>query len=165
MSEGLTSRAHHGGECSGPRDDGEGLSPVIPGMISVVIVSLCRCVGSLWLRAGAPLDGQTVARRGNRALQQGILRLLHPLPQALVQLALHVGTLRTARQVVLLERVGVQIVELDHLLAVGGIAPGVGAEERASLDIAGDLHGEGGREVADVLEARGSPDEDVVSCE
>jgi hypothetical protein len=70
-----------------------------------------------------------------------------------------------ARQIVLLQRVGAQIVELDHLLAVGGVALGVGAEERASLDIAGDLHGEGGCEVADVLEARGSPDEDVVSCE
>src|SRR5919204_1938530 len=107
---------------------------------------MAQCAGR---RSG--LHRQAVARRRHGAFQQGVVGLAHPPPQLRTQLLLDVRDLVHPGEISLLEGILREVVELDYVGPVAGIAGRVGAEDGSGLDVAGDLHREPGLEVADEL--------------
>ena len=111
--------------------------------------------------AGSPADlgvhREPVARRRHRTVQQRIVRLAHPLPELRAELALDLhATPAVPARLCLLERIGLQVVQLDHAGSVFRVESGVRAEDGAGLDVAGHLDRESRLEVADVLVAAGA---------
>src|SRR5207237_3897812 len=90
------------------------------------------------------------------ALKKRVICLAHPSPELRAELALDVVETLVARQVVLLERVGLEVVQLDCARPVGRVPRRVGAKDRALLDVARDLDRESRLEVADVLVPSGA---------
>src|SRR6266545_8301192 len=87
-------------------------------------------------RSVVSLHRQSVVRRRHRAFQQRIVRLAHPAPQPLPQPGLDLAQVIAASQVLLLEGIGLQVVELHDRRTVGRVARRVGPEGGAGLDVA-----------------------------
>src|SRR5438874_400570 len=83
-------------------------------------------------RAPIPQATITVTRAGSRSID----RIAHR---------------RAAGQVALFEGISLEVVELDHAWAICRVARGVGAKDRAHLDVRRDLDRESRLEVADEL--------------
>src|SRR5438094_2473961 len=85
-----------------------------------------------------PPHGLTVPWREHRPQKQRVVGLLHPVPERRVQLVFHCAGGLVARQVVFLQRVSLDVVELDDARAVGRGPRRVGAKDRALLDASRD---------------------------
>src|SRR5712691_4824767 len=97
------------------------------------------------------LHCHSVPRRRDWPVQQWIAGFTHPPPQSVAQLTLNAGNLRTAGKVALLQRIGLEVIQLDHAWPVGRVPAWVRPEDRAELDVGRDLDRERRLEVADEL--------------